>query len=133
MRIVLDTNVLVQSLSARNALRPIFEAVLESKVELLVSTEILLEYEEVLLRHRSVAEVDRIVRFFRLAPNVHCCEPSFRFLLILADPDDNKFVDCYIAENATLLVTSDAHYRPLAQNLFPIVTVISPEAFLQLL
>lgn len=130
MKIVLDTNVLLQAVSARNALRPIFEAVLDGKVELAISTEILLEYEELLFRHRSEPEAARLSRFLRLAPNILVHEPHYRFGLIKADPDDNKFVDCYLVASADYLVSNDRHFGDLSAAGFPAVRVVSAAAFL---
>jgi uncharacterized protein len=48
VRVVLDTNVLVKCIGRQSAFRPIFDALLAGRFVLVVSTSILLEYEEVL-------------------------------------------------------------------------------------
>ena len=110
MKIVLDTNVLLQAVSPRNPFRVIFDAVLDEKINLVVSTEIMMEYEELLYRHRAPAEAARLVQFCRLATNVLAVSPTFRFRLPYADPDDpddQKFVDAYVAGYADYLVSND--------------------------
>lgn len=48
MKVVLDTNVVLSSLGSRSPLRWLFEAFLHQRFIMLVSTEILLEHEEIL-------------------------------------------------------------------------------------
>ena len=50
--------------------------------------------------------------------------PYFHFKLIIADPDDDKFVDCAIAANAKFVVTDDGHFDVLKQIDFPKVEII---------
>ncbi len=59
--------------------------------------------------------------------------PSYRWRLITADPDDDKFVDCAVAGNAHALVTEDRHYRVLNELDFPPVHAVSIEGFKALL
>ena len=48
MKVVLDTNVLLTCLGRRSPTRAIFDALLSQQLTLVVSTSILLEYEEIL-------------------------------------------------------------------------------------
>lgn len=48
MRVVIDTNVLLASIPSKSKYRPIFEAYLQNKIQLVVTTAILLEYKEIL-------------------------------------------------------------------------------------
>ena len=70
--------------------------------------------------------VEAIVR----ANNVLRVDARFRFGLIVADPDDNKFVDCAIVSGAECIVTNDSHFDVLASIPFPHVLVKSLPAFL---
>lgn len=56
-------------------------------------------------------------------PNVEFVDPGFRWHLVTADPDDDKFVDAYLAGGANLLVTHDAHFDALSALDFPPVQV----------
>ena len=60
-------------------------------------------------------------------------EPYFQLMLIEADLDDNKFVDCAFASNAHFIVTDDKHFNVLKTTDFPKIPVISAEDFLLLL
>ena len=57
-------------------------------------------------------------------------EASFKFNLIEADPDDNKFADCAIVANAEYIVSEDAHFRILATFPFPKIRVVGLDEFL---
>jgi rRNA-processing protein FCF1 len=51
LKIVLDTNVLLVSISLKSKYRPIFDAFLSEEYELCVTTDILMEYEEIISSH----------------------------------------------------------------------------------
>ena len=57
-------------------------------------------------------------------------DPHFRFNLIKADPDDNKFVDCAIVSGAKCIVTEDKHFRVLDSISFPHVDIVGIDAFI---
>lgn len=131
MRVVLDTNVLLPSIRRGSRYRPLLDGLLAGRYTLIVSTPILLEYEEVIAR-RTTAEVAQNVLGALLAlPNVERVEPRFLWRLIIADPDDDKFVDACIGAGADLLVTHDAHFGVLEGLDFPPVTVVSAGDFME--
>lgn len=47
----------------------------------------------------------------------------------MKDEDDNKFVDCAIASNASYIVSHDKDFRLLASIDFPKVIVIDTDSF----
>jgi predicted nucleic acid-binding protein len=53
--------------------------------------------------------------------------------LIEADHDDDKFVDCAFAANATFIVSDDKHYDILKEISFPQLLVLKLKEFLGLL
>lgn len=57
------------------------------------------------------------------ANNVIRVDARFRFNLITADVDDNKFVDCAIIANADYIVSEDSHFNILKSIPFPHVEV----------
>jgi len=57
------------------------------------------------------------------ANNVLRVDAQFRFNLIKADADDNKFVDCAIVANADYIVTEDSHFNVLKSIPFPKVRI----------
>lgn len=59
--------------------------------------------------------------------------PFYRFKVIDADPDDNKFVDCAVAGDAKYIVTDDHHYNVLIGLEFPRVEIIKLKDMMELL
>ncbi|MFN0035920.1 MAG: putative toxin-antitoxin system toxin component, PIN family [Saprospiraceae bacterium] len=132
MRVVLDTNIWVSSLSRRSEFNWVFQAFLDEAYTLVVSHEILLEYEEILNIKYGEASVAVFFNLMDEAKNVEFVEPHF-FWNLLSDPDDNKFVDAAIAAGADYLVSEDRDFRSLQSVEFPEVTVLRMHEFEQLL
>ena len=65
--------------------------------------------------------------------NVELIHPHFRLGIITADPDDNKFVDCAFAANATYIVSDDSHYDILNRIDFPVLSVLRLKQFLDII
>lgn len=133
MKVVLDTNVLLVSISRRSRHYPIFKAFEEKKYELLVTTDILLEYEEIISEEMSYSIAHNTVMGIREAKNVINIQKYFFWDLITVDPDDNKFVDCAIAGGADFIVSDDNHFRILKKIDFPKVKVLTANKFLIIL
>lgn len=133
MRIVLDTNILLVSVSAQSQSHWLYDEFLEGKYELSFTTEILAEYEEQFSQHWNVQAAEAIVASLLELPNAIPCTVYFHLNLIAADHDDNKFVDCAFASNATHLVTEDAHFNILKKTQFPNISVVSLKEFKQIL
>ena len=131
--IVLDTNSLIMSLSSKNDYRMIWKAFLDGEYMLYVTNEIIEEYMEVLARNINIRVAETIVYTILNRKNVHRLDPHFRFHLIEADQDDNKFVDCAIAANAKYIVTEDHHFNVLKQIEFPKLNVVNIDEFLKIL
>jgi uncharacterized protein len=119
-RIILDTNCLLVVVPKKSPFRWIYDKILINDIELVVSTEILLEYEEQLSSFYSAEYAENIIKVLINLPNVIKINPiSFNWLLISQDPDDDKFVDAYVASNADVIITNDRHYKVLEKIKFP--------------
>lgn len=123
-RIVLDTNCLLAVLPTKSRYHKLWVDFLEGQVTLCVSTDILLEYEEILTKKASPFLAESIIKTILNKTNIVRVVPSWHFNMIEADPDDNKFVDCAIAANADYIVSEDAHFNILADTPFPHVNVL---------
>ena len=132
MKIVLDTNLLLVSISRRSETHLIFESLLKGAYELCFSTDILLEYEEIIGREMGAAFAAEVIDLLLELPNIHRVERYFEWRL-LGDADDNKFADCAVAVGADFLVSEDRDFRPLARVSFPKINVLRKDEFLNLL
>ena len=129
MRIVLDTNCLLASLSKRGAYFNVWRGLQEGKYTLCVSNEILEEYEEIIAQKTNSVIASNVIQTLLNAPSVELIDAFFKFELIKKDPDDNKFVDCAIAGNATYVVSNDSHFDILKEIDFPKLILKSLQEF----
>ena len=130
-RVVLDSNSLLVSLSRRGSAYPVWQGFQEGRYTLCVTTEILEEYEEVIARKTRPEVARNVIDFIMQQDNVELIDPYFHMNLITADPDDNKFVDCAFAANATYIVSDDTHYDVLREITFPHILVLKLKAFIE--
>ena len=133
MKIVLDTNCLLPAIFESSPYAWVWEAFCENKFSLCCSTEVLEEYGELLARFYSVEISESVVNTITNAGNFVAVVPHFRWNLIAADPEDNKFVDCALNAGADYIVTNDRHFNVLKEIDFPYVEVVGIEAFKQIL
>ena len=132
-RIVLDTNCLISSLSRKGQYYPVWKGLQTGQYVLCVSTEILEEYAEIIAQKMSVEVASGVIHLLLESSNVELINPYFSLHLIEADHDDNKFVDCAFASNATFIVSDDNHFNVLKEISFPQLLVLKLKEFLGLL
>ena len=131
MRIVLDTNCLIQSISPKSAYHDIWLSILNGKNTLCVSNEILEEYAEILNRLAGKTTANLVLNAIIECRNVMFFTPYYRFNLISADPDDNKFVDCAISGNAEYIVSNDSHFRVLNEIDWPRLQLVTIQDYVK--
>lgn len=129
MKLVIDTNVIIASLSSKSKYHWIIQWLKDGKFQLGVSTEIFLEYEEKLKEKYNPIVASSFLNALKELQNVNHVEVYTNWGLIQEDPDDNKFVDCTIASNANFIITNDRHFNILKTIGFPKLNVMSIEEF----
>ncbi len=133
MKIVLDTNILLQSLPVNGKMRPIWNAFLNENIELIISNSIMLEYEEVLANKTSSSIASNVVALISKAVNAYLVEIWYKWNAITIDPDDNKFFDAAVSGQADYIVTNDKHFNVIKSIDFPKIEIIKADDFLKLL
>ena len=113
LTVVLDTNILLVSISSRSKYHWLYQALLKGKYQLAITHEILLEYEELISRYWNSEVAINVKRSITELPNVIFIPVYYQMNLISSDKDDNKFVDCAFAANADYIVTHDHHFKVL--------------------
>ncbi len=98
-----------------------------------VSNEILEEYQEIISRKASPIVAENVINAIVESEFVEFIDPQFHLQLIEADHDDDKFVDCAFAANATFIVSDDKHFDVLKEIPFPRLLVLKLIEFLSLL
>lgn len=133
MKVVLDSNVLLVAIGKRSRYRPIWQAFLSSKYQLILSEEILHEYKEILHQFAAPGAAQLVMEIFTESSNIDYRRIYYKWNAIIADSDDNKFFDAAVAGIADYLVTNDAHFNEAKKMSFPKVNIISASEFLNLL
>ena len=129
-KLILDTNVLLVSISSKSPYHCIFEKLINGAYDLAVTTEILMEYEEVIERKYNSEVAKDVIRTLLMLPNVEKINVYYKWNLVEADRDDNKFVDCAVSANAIGIVTQDRHFNVLRDIDFPDINLISIADFM---
>jgi len=129
MKIVLDTNCLLHALANKSEYHCILTALQQGRYKLCFSNDILMEYEEILMRFYPRQVVDHFLNFIFYSKNALIVTPFYKWNLIFADPDDNKFVDCAFNAGADFIVTNDKHFNVLKTLNFPPIKVVDIETF----
>lgn len=132
-RIVIDTNCLLAILPSKSPYHQVWTDFIKGRLEVCISNEILMEYEEILSQKTSPNFADAIIKALLNRKNLIRVSPTWRFHLISQDVDDNKFVDCAIAGQAEILVSNDNHFQVLKQIDFPKVTIFKIQEFISTL
>ena len=135
MIVVIDTNVVLSMFKRGHPSRPIFDAWAAGRLRWAVSTEVLLEYEETATRMTHPAYVALVFQTMdaveAVRQNIVRVSPSFRFHLIAADADDNKFADCAIAAETDFIITEDHHFDVMRGSGYK-PQPVTPEEFIRL-
>jgi len=133
MIVVLDTNVLLVSIPKKSIYRPILDALIDGKFNLVLSNDILSEYTEVIEQKANATVSNNIAEMLLNLDNLNKIEVYFEWKLIKNDPDDNKYVDAAIVGSADFIVSNDHHFNILNSIDFPKVNVIGIDEFLNLI
>ena len=133
MTVVIDCNIFVVCLTSRSPYHSIYRALIEGKFDLLISHDIMLEYEEIIQLKYGTTTANAFISLLKELPNVHYVTPYYKWLLIDADPDDDKYCDCAIAGKAMYIVTEDKHFNALQRISFPKLSTMSIDDFLMVL
>ena len=128
MRIVLDTNVFVSGVFFTGPPYHILKAWREGKVNLLVSLEILEEYQRVgaeLNAEFPDIDLSPVLELLAVKAEVWAA-PTFS-APICRDPDDDKFLACAVESRATAIVSGDKDLLILSP--FQNIPILTPRAF----
>lgn len=128
VRLVIDTNVFLVSLSPNFRLHWIFEYLIEGRFELCVTTEILNEYQEIISSRYGMDKTNSTLDFLLLLPNVFQVSPHYKWDF-LKDSDDNKFIDCTISGNADFIISNDKGFNILNDIDFPPIEKLTSQEF----
>jgi len=107
---VFDTNVLISTLISRGKPRELWNEVLEGKIRLELSNELLTEFNEVIVRPEFKKYLRRssLTRFRRiLLQKANITRVKVRFAQITEDADDNIVFEAAYSSGAEYIVSGD--------------------------
>lgn len=133
LTVVLDTNILLVSISSRSKYHWLYQALLKGHFLLAVTQDILLEYEEMINKHWNNEVAINVIRSITELPNIIFTPVFYQMNLISSDKDDNKFVDCAFAVNADCIVTHDHHFNILKSIPFPRIPLFDIHQFKEII
>ncbi len=134
MRLVLDTDVVVAAFrSPTGASAALIELALDSKITLLVSVPLALEYEAVLKREQHLLAIDSTIDQMdsRVRSLIALCDPvyrAFRWRPQLRDPADEMVLEAAVNGSADMLVTFNQRDFGTAPAAFGITCLLPREA-----
>ena len=107
MRIVVDTNVIASAVFFGGKPYELLHYIMESRVDVVASKEIVDEYEEIVLRLKQkypaisakipLQELLAKFEIIRVSSDIHVCR----------DPDDDKFISCAVDGKCLYIVSGD--------------------------
>ena len=133
-RITLDTNVLISATFWHGASEKIIDKVENKEVILVLSEQILEEYNKV-LEYEEIREkiknkdLEMKKAMLRIGVISEIVEVNSKVDLVKEDPDDNKIIECAIDGNSDYIITKDKHLLKLKEHRG--IKIFTPEEFLK--
>lgn len=109
LKVVLDTNVIVSALVFGGKPREVLRLVIEGKLELYLSKEIIDEVLEILGRKFKYPDDKLLVLGNELITLAEVVQPETEVRVVYDDPDDDKIIECAVEAGADFIISGDSH------------------------
>ena len=130
MKVILDTNVLISGIFFSGPPYDILKYWADGKFQLILSTEILQEYQRVgETLKKQYTEVDLQPILELLTIKAHLVDTPSLPEAVCVDSDDDKFFACAIASNTQLIISGDKHL--LNESGYCGIKVLKPRLFVE--
>jgi len=129
MKIVLDTNVFISGIFFSGPPAQILKAWKEQKIQIVLSKEILDEYQRVageLSAKFPSVDIEPIIELLTIYGEV--VETAGISVTVCEDPDDNMFLECAIASNSKIIISGDNHLLKISG--YQGIDVLKPREFI---
>ena len=129
MKIVLDTNVFISGIFFSGPPAQILKAWNDQKFQIVISKEILSEYQRVaheLSKKFSAVDIVPIIELLTIYGEI--VETEGVSVTVCEDPDDNMFLECAIASNSKIIVSGDKHLLRISG--YRGIDVVKPRDFI---
>ena len=128
MKIILDTNVFISGIFFSGPPSQILKAWQNSRLQIVLSQEILNEYQRVaesLVGKFPIIDILPIIELMTIHGQLIDAE-GFD-VSVCDDPDDNKFMECAIASNSKIIISGDKHLLKVSG--YQGIKVLKPREF----
>ncbi len=128
MKIILDTNVFISGIFFSGPPSQILKAWQNSRLQIVLSQEILNEYQRVaesLVAKFPTIDILPIIELMTIHGQLIDVE-GFD-VSVCDDPDDNKFIECAIASNSKIIISGDKHLLKVSG--YQGIKVLKPREF----
>jgi uncharacterized protein len=133
MKIVLDTNCLLQILPLKSPYRIVWDKIRSGEIALIVSNEVINEYHEILEQQLNPEIALNVVKAILYNPHTILTQVYFSWRIVVNNPDDDKFVDVAFAANTHYLVSNGKHFEVVKQVAFPKIKIVSLAEFVEII
>ncbi len=133
-RITVDTNVLISATFWHGDSEKIIDKAENKDVALVLSKEILEEYNQV-LEYEEIKEkiknknLEMKKAMLKIGTISEIVEVNSKVNVVKEDPDDNKIIECAIDGNSEYIITKDRHLLKLKEHKG--IKILTPEEFLK--
>lgn len=129
---VYDTNVLISAFIGKGTPYKILKATYKGNIDLVLSPEILIEFEGVLKRSKFHFKEKHIRSILSVVVKVaRIVSPDVVVDIVKDDPADNRIIEAAISGKANYIVTGDSHLLSLER--IKRIKIVTPKEFLDLL
>jgi len=128
VKVILDTNVLLSGIFFSGPPYVILKAWQEGKIEIIVSEDIIAEYQRVaeeLSQQFPSVDIERILELLTIHTEIVDTK-NFQ-ATVCEDPDDNKFISCALAGKSKIIVSGDKHLLKISGH--EGIQVLKPREF----
>lgn len=131
LKVVLDSNIFISGIIFGGNPRKIIDLIVEGKIRLCISSDILMEIQEVLERDKFGFSPD-ITRqiIIEIESLSELLVPGRRHAVVRRDPDDNIIIDCAMEAHADYIITGDEDLLSIKE--YKKIKIINPGEFLKL-
>jgi uncharacterized protein len=128
VKVVLDTNVLISGIFFSGPPHEILNAWRKELIQIVLSPEILDEYQEVARRLvEKYPSIELIPILKLIATNSELVHAAKLASPVCDDPDDDKFIACALASQSKVIISGDRHL--LKKSGFRGILILSPSSF----
>ncbi len=136
MKITTDTNILVSGTFWKGDSDRIIELIDKGEIELILSEELIEEYDEVISRDEIIDKIENKNLILnesvqRIIGDSVIVEPKQKLDVVKDDPDDNRVLECAVEGNVDYIVSNDKHLLKLSR--FRGIKIVTPGEFLKII